>query len=119
MGSNPINLAFRFLLELAALFAMGYWGWHAAEGGPRWLLVLGVPLAAAALWGTFRVENDPGRAPVRVPGAVRLALELAFFTFAAWALRDAGAVIASWVLAGAVLFYYVISYDRILWLFTQ
>lgn len=26
MGSNPVNLALRFLLELAALCSIGYWG---------------------------------------------------------------------------------------------
>ena len=82
MASNPLNLAFRFFLELAGLFAIGYWGWHTGQGWQRWLLMLGVPLIAAALWGIFRVENDPGRAPVRVPGALRLALELAYFAFA-------------------------------------
>lgn len=119
MGSNPVNLAFRFLLELAGLFAMGYWGWQQGDGWRGWLLMLGVPLIAAVLWGTFRVDNDPGKAPVRVPGAVRLALELAYFGFATWALIDAGAVIAGWILGGAVLVHYLFSYDRILWLLKQ
>jgi len=119
MGSHPLNLAFRFLLELVALFAMGYWGWRIGDGWLRWLLMLGVPLLAAVLWGVFRVDNDPGRAPVRVPGVLRLVLELAYFAFAVWALRDAGAVAASWLLGGAVLLHYAISYDRILWLLRQ
>src|SRR4051812_12711999 len=43
-----------FAGELAALGALGYWG--SATGGTtaaRWLLGLGVPLAAAVLWGLF------------------------------------------------------------------
>ncbi len=28
MAFNPLNLALRFLLEVAALVAMGYWGWN-------------------------------------------------------------------------------------------
>ncbi|OGO39628.1 MAG: hypothetical protein A2W35_09190 [Chloroflexi bacterium RBG_16_57_11] len=116
MASNPINLAFRFILELAALVAMGYWGWNTGEGWTRWFLMLGVPLIAAALWGVFRVDNDPGRAPVRVPGILRLVLELAYFAFAVWALNDAGATTASWILGIAVLVHYLISYDRVLWL---
>lgn len=119
MGSNPFNLAFRFLLELAALFAMGYWGWHVGEGGLRWLLMVGAPLAAAALWGTFRVDNDPGKAPVRVPGVARLALELAYFAFATWALYATGAINLSWILGLAVAIHYLVSYDRILWLVRQ
>lgn len=31
MDSNPVNLALRFLLELAALYSIGYWG----RGGNR------------------------------------------------------------------------------------
>lgn len=119
MSSNPINLGIRFLLELAGLVAMGYWGWHSAEGGWRWLPALGVPIVAAVVWGTFRVENDPGKAPVRVPGVVRLLLELAYFGFAAWSLYDAGAITLSWMLAGATLLHYAVSYDRILWLLRQ
>ena len=94
MASNPLNLAFRFILELTALVAIGYWGWMTGEGWTRWILMLGVPLIAAVLWGVFRVDNDPGKAPVRVPGFLRLALELAYFAFAVWALSDAGATTA-------------------------
>lgn len=43
----------------------------------RFFLALGIPGVAAVLWATFRVPNDPGRAPVPVPGIVCLALELA------------------------------------------
>lgn len=119
MSKNPINLAFRFFLELAALIAMGYWGWQTGQGWQRWALMLGVPLIAAALWGTFRVDNDPGRAPVRVPGFLRLALELVYFGFATWALYDTAALVWSLLLGLAVIVHYLISYDRILWLLRQ
>ena len=119
LSSNPLNLAFRFLLELAALVAMGYWGWQTGPGWLRWLFMIGVPLIAAVLWGVFRVPNDPGPAPVRVPGLVRLALELFYFGFAVWGLGDAGAIGASWILGVSVLVHYVISYDRVLWLVKQ
>lgn len=32
MSQHPLNLALRFLLEIAASVAIGYWGWHQAEG---------------------------------------------------------------------------------------
>jgi hypothetical protein len=32
MGSHPINLAIRFLLEVVALTSMGMWGWRASDG---------------------------------------------------------------------------------------
>lgn len=119
MASHPVNLAVRFLLELAALLAMGVWGGRQADGWLRFILALGVPLIAAALWGVFRVPDDPGSAPVAVPGVVRLALELVFFGFATWALYDIGATNSSWVLGIVVVVHYIISYDRIRWLITQ
>ena len=35
MSAHPLNLALRFLLELAAWASMGYWGWKRGTG---WLL---------------------------------------------------------------------------------
>ena len=55
MGSQPINLALRFLLELAALGAVAYWGWAQHDGLESWLWASGLPLIAAVLWGTFAV----------------------------------------------------------------
>jgi hypothetical protein len=114
VGSNPLNLGLRFALELAGLAAMGYWGWTRPGGFLRFGLAAGVPLIAATLWGVFRVPNDPGKAPVPVPGVVRLALEIAFFGFATWGLFNAGAVTLAWIFGLVTLFHYLISYDRIL-----
>jgi hypothetical protein len=47
---------------------------------------------------------------------VRIALELAFFAFAAWALHDIGATWLGWGLSLAVIAHYVASIDRMLWL---
>ena len=47
---------------------------------------------AATLWGTLRVPGDPGPAPVAVPGAVRLLLELGFFGGSVVLLASAGQV---------------------------
>jgi hypothetical protein len=119
MSSNPINLAVRFLLELSALLAIGFWGWRQGEGLFRFVLAIGLPLIAAVLWGTFAVPDDrsrSGKAPVPVPGVVRLVLELAFFAFATWALYNAGATQLSWLLGGVTLVHYVLSYDRLWWL---
>ncbi len=119
MGSNPINLAVRFVLEIVALMALGWWGWNQAEGSLRFVLAFGIPILAAVIWGTFAVPDDPsrsGRAPVKVPGIVRLLLELAFFAAATWALFAAGASTLAWIFGAAVLIHYVVSYDRIQWL---
>jgi len=122
MGSNPINLIFRFILEMAGLFIYGYWGWNATSGPLRVLLALGLPLIAAALWGTFAVPDDrsrSGKAPVPIPGVLRLFLEIGFFSLAAFLLIDSGNEPIGWIFAGAVLIHYALSYDRIFWLLKQ
>lgn len=119
MGTNPINLAVRFVLEIGALLALGGWGWNQSDGILKYVLALGLPILVAAVWGTFAVPGDPsrsGKAPVRVPGLVRLLIELAFFSGAAWALFSIGAVTPGWIFAIVALIHYALSYDRIQWL---
>lgn len=119
MGSHPLNLTLRFLLELSAMIAMGYWGWTQHEGLSRWLWTISLPVIAAILWGTFAVPNDPsrsGHAPIPTPGAVRLLLELLFFAIGVMALIASQRSTAGIILATTTLLHYVISYDRILWL---
>jgi hypothetical protein len=122
MSSHPINMLLRFLLELCVLAVAGYWGWSVSKGFTRFLLVWGVPLLLAIVWGTFAVPNDPsrsGHAPIPVPGVIRLALELANFGFAVWALYAVGQPLMGWILAVLVIVHYVLSYDRITWLVRQ
>ena len=122
MGSHPVNLMVRFVLELCALATAGYWGWAAHRGQWRLLLAAGLPLLLVLLWGVFAVPDDPsraGRAPVPVPGIVRLFFEWAVFAFAAWALYDAGLPVLGLILTVAVVAHYILSYDRITWLIRQ
>ena len=119
MSRNPFNLVLRFVLELAALVAMGYWGWATHNGPLRYLLLIGMPVVASLLWGIFRVPNDGGRPVVRVPGVVRFWLEVLYFGFAIWALFNAGATLAGWIMEIATIVHYVISYDRVRWLLKQ
>jgi len=122
LGSHPINLTVRFLLEVLALIAMGIWGWYQGEGWLRFVLALGIPLIAAIVWGTFAVPNDPSRsgsAPVAVPGIVRLVIEAAIFIFAVWALYNQGFTTLSWLFGIIVIVHYLVSYDRVLWLIRQ
>lgn len=119
MAYHPLNLAVRFLLEIGALVAIGYWGFDQHSGIWRFLLGLGLPLVAAAAWGVFAVPGDrsrSGSAPVPVPGWVRLFLELAFFGLAAWALYDTGRPLLALILAGVTAVHYAVSYDRVAWL---
>lgn len=119
MSSNPINLALRFLLEIAALVVLGFWGWQKGSGWVRFFLAFGLPMLAAILWATFRVPNDPGAAPVAIPGMLRLAFELALFAFATWALYDIQRLPFAWGLGIITFLHYLTSYDRILWIIKQ
>ncbi len=119
MSQNMINLAVRFLLELTALYAFGRWGWSQRPDFWRYLLMIGLPLIAAALWGIFRVPGDTsasGNAVVAVQGWVRLLLEIGFFSFAAYCFFASGLHNAGWVFGIITLIHYIVSYDRILWL---
>jgi hypothetical protein len=70
IGANDVV---RFLLELFALFSLGYWGYLAWPFPlPGLLFMIGAPLFAALVWGLFRSPKavlplDPiGRALVEI-----------------------------------------------------
>lgn len=114
MSNHPLNLLIRFLIEIFALISMGIWGWINGNGIFRFLFALGIPLMAAALWGTFRVPNDPGKAPIAIPGMLRLTYEFIFFGFATWALFETDFLTIGWIFLTILLIHYLISYDRII-----
>ncbi len=76
------NLALRFALELAALAAVGYWGWDV--GGP--LLALAAVAAVAIVWGLFVAPKR--RFDLSLP--LRLAVELLVWLAAGAALAATG-----------------------------
>jgi hypothetical protein len=119
MSTHPLNLALRFLLELTALFALGYRGWIRHDGILRVVLTFAVPTAAAGIWGVFSTPGDRSRsakAIVPTPGIVRLSMELIFFAAAAWSFFATDLRILAFLFAGSVVLHYGLSYDRIGWL---
>ncbi|MCA8912458.1 MAG: YrdB family protein [Planctomycetes bacterium] len=113
------NLALRFLLEVAGVVAAGAWGWQLVDSWARWLLAFGLPAVLMTVWATFNVRNDPsrsGKAPVPVPGAVRLLLELAILGFGAYAAATAWSIWAGGVYGALVAFQYATSWKRVAWL---
>jgi hypothetical protein len=81
------NLALRFLLELATLVALGYWGFTVGDGLLlKIVLGLGAPLAAIVLWGLFGAPR--ALRPVGEPW--HLLLEVVVFGSAVPALIAAG-----------------------------
>lgn len=121
LGFHPANLILRFFLEVAALAAMGVGAYKLTTGSLAWAAGIGVPVVAAAVWGVFNVPGDrsrSGKAPVVVPGAVRLLIELAFFALAVallWQVHRSAAI----GLGIATLIHYAVSIDRIRWLIGQ
>ncbi len=117
-GFHPVNLAFRFILEIAALVAIAAGGYQLADGPTRWLAAIGLPLLAAVAWGLFNVPGDrsrSGKAPVPVPGRARLVVEAIYFGSAVALLlpRSRGLAVG---LGIAVIAHYSLSLDRIRWL---
>lgn len=118
MSQNPINLAVRFILEMIALIAIGAWAKRYFPGGLGFVLMIVLPALSAVIWGTFNVKGDPsrsGKAPVPVPGIVRLFIELDLFALGTWALFTINPMFG-WIFGGATLLHYFLSYDRIQWL---
>ncbi|HSJ50348.1 MAG TPA: YrdB family protein [Actinomycetota bacterium] len=85
-GARIATLAVRFLCELAMLAGLAYWGFQRGEGALGWVLGIGAPLIAAAMWGLF---VSP-KAVVPVPGQTRVMIEFFLFGFVALALANAG-----------------------------
>ncbi len=113
MSSNPINLGLRFLLELAGLAAMAYWGWTQHEALAQILWCVGLPLIAAAFWGIFRTSVDPQKPPVEIPGPLRLVFEAIYFGGAVLLLNAAQQPTLALILGVIIVLHYALSYDRV------
>ena len=115
MSGHPVNQALRFLLEMATLVAIGYWGWvaHAPPWGLLWGMAL--PALIMVVWATLRSPVDPSPAPVPlpVPGWARLALEAAVFSGGVATLCGVRRPSLAVVLASALALHYALSYDRV------
>jgi hypothetical protein len=81
-----VHAAVRFLLEMGALVAYGYWGVRAVPGTTSLVLGVGIPLVVATLWAVFAAPKSPRR----LAGRRLVAFEAAVFGGAALALVAAG-----------------------------
>jgi len=114
-----INLIIRFILELVMLGVIGYWGSRNGDGASKIILAVGLPLIAAAIWVTFAVPNDPsrsGKAPVPVPGIVRLFIELALFAISMLIIYSQISHIMGIIYGIVVLINYFIAHERLVWI---
>ncbi|MBB6673547.1 YrdB family protein [Cohnella nanjingensis] len=87
MAIQAVILGVLFLVELAALAGLGYWGFHVKQGiAIRILLGIGTPLLTAVVWGLFIAPK--ATFPVTIP--VRAVLQLMVFGLSAAALYASG-----------------------------
>lgn len=109
------NGALRFGLEIASLVGLAGLGWSVGSGIVRVLAVV-LPLAAATVWGRYRVPGDPGPAPVTISGRTRLGFELLVFAAGYAGLIIAFGSVPAYVFLGLLIIHHVAARDRIDWL---
>ena len=82
------NAGLAFLLEMAMLAALVYWGIHTGGNAlTKTVLAILAPAAAIAVWAVFLAA---GGHPVNLPTALEATLKLVVFLVAALALAGAG-----------------------------
>ncbi len=83
---HVVNEGLAFLIEVAALAALCWWGFSTGSGAVTHLLLgIGAPLVAAVLWGMFAAPK--ARIPVPLAGALLVKfLVFAAATIALWAI---------------------------------
>jgi hypothetical protein len=80
------NLGLRFLLELGALAAVGYWGWKTGDGLLGWGLAIAAIAAVSAVWALFVSPKHT----VETSKPISFAIELAVWLAAGAALYTTG-----------------------------
>jgi Protein of unknown function (DUF2568) len=84
---RSLNLLLRFLLELCALAALGWWGYHASHvAAVHWILALAAPLLLAIFLGDVRGAE----VWFRLPRGERAALGFLLLELSAASLAFAG-----------------------------
>lgn len=58
---KAVNDVLFFACELAALVALGIWGWRVGSGWSSWVLVVAAPLAMAVAWGFLAAPTSDTR----------------------------------------------------------
>lgn len=119
VSQNPLNLAVRFVIEIAALVGLFRLGMDLGSGPLGLVFAAGLVVAGAALWATFAVPGDrsrSGEAPVPVSGLVRILVELLVLGGAALAWFAVGPQAVAFAYTAVVIGHYIVSWDRIGWL---
>jgi hypothetical protein len=118
----PWNLALRFGLELAALVGLAAGGWSLFSQPASWFAAIVLPAIGAVVWGVFNVPDDPSRsggAPVRVPGVIRLVLEVLVLAAGAAGFALAGQIWLAALVVALAVFHYATTLERMRWLLAR
>lgn len=95
-----LNLVLRFLLELAGIAAIAYWGWRIGGGGPAGLMLgLGLALVFVLVW--WRLIAPKAQSPI--PTDIRPIAGSGMLLLAAGALGLADQHVLALILAVAVV----------------
>jgi hypothetical protein len=71
------NLGLRFLLELGALAAVGYWGWKTGDGLLGWVLAIAAVGAVVTVWALFVSPKHTIETSKQLAFAIEVAVWLA------------------------------------------
>lgn len=95
-----LNATLAFLLELAMIVSLGYWGYQSTDSALlKWLLAIGLPAVAILVWARYFAPKATRRLSI-VPGAL---LSLGLFLLAALALYSVNQPAAAMVLAAVAV----------------
>ena len=95
-----LNLGLRFVVELATVASLGYWGASVNSSvALRALLAVATPLAVIVAWSRLLAP----RAPERLTGPAALTVELSIFSCATWALTSSGTGLVAVVYASVAV----------------
>jgi hypothetical protein len=115
MSQHPLNLGFRFVMELLLLLGLVLLGTELTQNEVmRVVTTITLPLIGVLLWGIFRVSGEGAPPLVAVSGRVRLALEVALFGGTIAGLVYVGNTGYAAFLAVLAPLYYALSYDRVI-----
>jgi hypothetical protein len=96
-----LNLAVAFLLEIAALVALGHWGFHIGTSTAlHWLLAIVFVAVAIALWAMFAAAAKPMFA---VPGWFKISIKTLVYGAATIGLFVSGQHVLAIVFAAVVI----------------
>jgi hypothetical protein len=97
---KSLNLALRFILEMGALGAVGFWGFQLDRGAAaKWIVGIGAPLLVVIVWSLFIAPGSDNA----LPQTTRMWIGTAVLAACAAALMAARQPLLAGVFAAAIV----------------